>query len=164
SAYITWHGVRPMNRRQFLATAAALAAARALPAFAADDNPDYLSWARPGSYRAPAGWTDFTISSWRSDRPGRSPPLFLPLPRPPPPPENAARHLPPPTRPHPAAPTRSRPRPRGCSINLSNQGAAPGPGGPPPASGGAPAQPPRRVAPAPELNYFATEGIPPMLE
>ena len=149
-----------MFRRLSLLFAVLLAVLPSVPA-AAQSAPDYLNWANPGPYRQSAGWSDFTISSFGADDPVVAAYFFYWF---------DAEFLKTQRRnfdPNPFhatdADTQTFHDPRwylkqftdmtdaGIDVVLPDYWGEPGQYG-------------RRVAPAPELNYFATEGIPPMLE
>lgn len=132
------------------------------PAAAAQDVPDYLSWAQPGPFRAPF-LTEFPIRSFGADqrivatyffywydaatyRAAQAQRSFDPYPFHPP---NLG--------------TISFRDPDWYEHEFRDMLAA-GIDVVLPDYWGEPGQYSRRVAPAPELNYFATEGIPPMVE
>ncbi len=131
-------------------------------AFAQDAPPEYLSWAQPGPYRSP-DWSDFSMTSFGSAQPivgayffywfdaeflrstagARS---FDPFPF------------------HPVdQDTQSFHDPRWYLKQFSDMLDA-GVDFVLPDYWGEPGQYNRRVAPAPELNLFATEGLPPMVD
>ncbi len=130
-------------------------------AVAADETPSYLSWSNPGPYRAPS-WADFKITSFRANQPvvasyffywfdatflkTRSTLAIDPFPY------------------HPIdQETQSFRDPRWYLKQFSDMVDA-GVDIILPDYWGEPGQYSRRVAPAPELNLFSTEGLPPMIE
>jgi hypothetical protein len=155
------------SRRELLRAGAGLAAALALGAPAGLAGAQAVapeaaepSWARPGPYRSP-GWTDFAIGSFRSDEPVVAAYFFywfdadfL----------NAQRRT---FDPYPFhavdQATHSFRDPR-WYLKQFNDMVDAGIDVVLPDYWGEPGQHNRRVAPAPELNLFATEGIPPMIE
>ncbi len=128
----------------------------------ADEVPDYLRWANQGPYRSSAGWTDFDVSSFGSDQPVVAAYFFYWF---------DAAYLK--TRlnlsfdPNPFhatdADTQSFLDPSWYVKQFSDMVDA-GIDVVLPDYWGEPGQYNRRVAPAPELNYFATQGLPPMVE
>jgi hypothetical protein len=131
-------------------------------AIAAEDEPEYLSWARPGPYRTPL-LTSFPIASFGPDqrivatyffywydaatyRAAQAQRSFDPYPFHP-----------------PNLDTISFRDPDWYEHEFRDMLAA-GIDVVLPDYWGEPGQYGRRVAPAPELNYFATEGLPPMVE
>ncbi|MGE3272083.1 MAG: DUF5010 domain-containing protein [Chloroflexota bacterium] len=131
-------------------------------ASAQDDQPDYLSWAQPGPYRSPF-LTEFPIQSFEADqrivatyffywydaatyRAAQAQRTFDPYPFHP-----------------PNLDTISFRDPDWYEHEFRDMLAA-GIDIVLPDYWGEPGQYNRRVAPAPELNYFATEGLPPMVE
>jgi hypothetical protein len=152
------------SRRDFLRASAALGAGMLLASsagsVAAQQTPEYLSWAKPGPYRLPT-WSDFSISTFGSDQPMVAAYFFYWF---------DAEFLKSQKRnfdPNPIHPvdfdTQSFRDPNWYLKQFSDMVDA-GIDVILPDYWGEPGQYARRVAPAPELNYFATEGIPPMLE
>jgi hypothetical protein len=133
-----------------------LVALTALPA-RAQEAPDHLSWAQPGSYRSPE-WTDWNISSFRSDQPIVTTYFFY---------WYDAQFLGSRSDRYPFHPvdeaTQSFHDPRWYTRQFNDMLDA-GIDFVLPDYWGEPGQYGRRVAPAPELNLFATQGLPPMVE
>jgi hypothetical protein len=139
---------------------ALLLAAAVLPA-AAQEQPDYLRWSNPGPYRTAAGWSDFAISTFRADEPVVATYFFywfdaefL---------RNQRRAFDPYPFKAVDQDTQSFRDPKWYLKQFSDMVDA-GVDVILPDYWGEPGQYNRRVAPAPELNLFATEGIPPMVE
>ena len=132
----------------------------ALPA-AAQETPEYLSWAQPGPYRSPE-WSDFSLSTFRSDQPIVTTYFFYwydaeflrnrPTQAINPYPFTAVDHE-----------TQSFHDSR-WYLRQFNDMLDAGIDFVLPDYWGEPGQYGRRVAPAPELNLFATQGLPPMVE
>src|SRR4051812_29443639 len=125
------------------------------------EPPDYLRWAQPGPYRVSAGWSDFTVSSFGASQPIVGAYFFYWF---------DAAFLRSQTRtfdPFPVPPTdqdsQSFHDPRWYTKQFTDMLDA-GIDFILPDYWGEPGQYNRRVAPAPELNLFATEGLPPMVE
>jgi Domain of unknown function (DUF5010) len=150
------HRVRGPSAVLVLLVSALLSARLALAA----DNPDYLSWAQPGPYRLP-DWSDFTISSFAKDQPVVTTYFFYWFDA------EFLRSRGPAFDPFPFHPTDQATQSfhdknwyvkqfidmldAGIDFVLPDYWGEPGQYG-------------RRVAPAPELNLFATQGLPPMVE
>jgi hypothetical protein len=136
---------------------ASVVAVLSAPASHAQDVPDYLIWANPGPYRSP-DFTDFTIDSFRSDQPIVGTYFFYWF---------DADTLRASGEQFPFTPvddqTQSFLDPNWYARQFGNMLAA-GIDFVLPDYWGEPGQYNRRVAPAPDRNLFATQGIPPMLE